>query len=398
MGARVSVRFLVAGSIPGAANMKQHTKTFLGMIAAQAICLALGLWVEVRFVMPMATSAGNPTHTVLAEREGADRSADDGPGTPSRSAILETPHTGTRILIFLWIASLQSFVAYLILSRVGVETSRRELRATKQSIRRQSDLLRTRDAVIFGLAKLAESRDPETGNHLERISLYSTFLASALRHDPKYGRQVTASFVKLIGISSALHDIGKVGVRDAILRKPGELTAEERVEMQEHASIGGRCISEIEGRLGNSNFLTLAREIACCHHECWDGSGYPQGLCHEEIPLAARIVAIADVYDALSSKRIYKDAVPHEKCVEMISAEAAKQFDPGLVDVFLRVETEFRDIARRCADTFDPPVAEMAPRDQFQRDAKVASSPHIETLAPGEGAENAPMEAALLSG
>ncbi len=197
------------------------------------------------------------------------------------------------------------------------------------SLQRYGDLLRTRDAVIFGLAKLAESRDPDTGNHLERIAVYSTRLATVLRRNPRYRRHLTPAFVKLIGISSALHDIGKVGIEDSILLKPGQFEEQERLVMHMHAAIGGKCIREIESRLGRSNFLQMAREIAFCHHERWDGRGYPDGLAGEEIPLAARIVAVADVYDALATKRVYKAAFPHGKCVEMIRAEAGKQFDPG---------------------------------------------------------------------
>ena len=212
-------------------------------------------------------------------------------------------------------------------------------------------MLRTRDAVIFGLARLTESRDLETGNHLERISIYSTRLASAARRDPRFYNQITPSFVKLIGISSVLHDIGKVGIRDSILLKPGKLERQERPLMQLHAAIGGKCIREIESRLGKSNFLTMAREIAFNHHERWDGRGYPKGLAGDEIPLAARIVAIADVYDALSTKRVYREALPHEKCVEMIRSQAGRQFDPALVEIFLKVESEFREIAQQnCGD------------------------------------------------
>ena len=218
------------------------------------------------------------------------------------------------------------------------------------SLQRYGDLLRTRDAVIFGLAKLAESRDPDTGNHLERIAVYSTRLATVLRRNPRYRRQLTPAFVKLIGISSALHDIGKVGIEDSILLKPGQFEEQERLVMQMHVAIGGKCIREIESQLGRSNFLQMAREIAFCHHERWDGSGYPKGLAGEEIPLAARIVAVADVYDALATKRVYKAAFPHAKCVEMIRAEAGKQFDPAVVDAFLEVEAEFRAIAQRCRD------------------------------------------------
>ena len=223
-------------------------------------------------------------------------------GLPKR----ETSETEIRLLAFTWITALQAAVAYLVLTRAQDQNLREKTRAARVSLQRYSDLLRTRDAVIFGLAKLAESRDPDTGNHLERIAVYSTRLATALRRNPRYRRQLTPAFVKLIGISSALHDIGKVGIEDSILLKPGQFEEQERLVMQMHAAIGGKCIREIESQLGRSNFLQMAREIAFCHHERWDGSGYPKGLAGEEIPLAARIVAVADVYDALATKRVYK--------------------------------------------------------------------------------------------
>ncbi|HEX4129009.1 MAG TPA: HD domain-containing phosphohydrolase [Pirellulales bacterium] len=221
---------------------------------------------------------------------------------------------------------------------------------------REKDLARTQNAVIFGLAKLAESRDPATGRHLERIAHFSTRFATALRRLPKYREEVTPAFVRLIGISSALHDIGKVGVEDHVLLKPGSLNARERLDMQLHAALGGECIREIELQLGSSNFLEMAREIAFCHHEHWNGRGYPAGLAGEAVPLAARIVAIADVYDALSVRRVYKQPLPHERCVEIIRSEAGKQFDPDLVQVFLSIEGEFRDIARQFANPMDQPA------------------------------------------
>jgi response regulator RpfG family c-di-GMP phosphodiesterase len=141
-----------------------------------------------------------------------------------------------------------------------------------------------------------------------------------------------------------------VGIEDSILRKPGPLTPEERRRIQEHSRIGEECLQEIERRLGSSNFLRMAREIVASHHERWDGTGYPAGLKGQDIPLAARIVAVADVYDALATKRVYKDALPHDECVEIIRGEAGKQFDPLLVETFLEIEAVFRRIAQRLGE------------------------------------------------
>jgi HD-GYP domain-containing protein (c-di-GMP phosphodiesterase class II) len=246
-----------------------------------------------------------------------------------------------------WICVL-TFMAMYLINTKWHDRAERELKETEaKSLQRIESLVRTRDAVIFGLAKLADSRDPETGDHLERIAIYSTTLASALRENPNYKQKISPSLVRLIGISSALHDIGKVGIADSILRKPGKLTDDERREMQTHSVIGGDCLTEIERRLGRSNFLEMAREIAMAHHERWDGSGYPNGLSREEIPLAARIVSIADVYDALASRRVYKPAMTHAKCVQIIREGAGTQFDPRMVEVWLKVADQFRDLAIR---------------------------------------------------
>lgn len=203
--------------------------------------------------------------------------------------------------------------------------------------------------MIFGLAKLAESRDNETGEHVERISLYCQRLAAAMRRRPEYRDVVTPAFMRLIEASSVLHDIGKVGIADAILHKPAALTSLERTEVQKHPVIGGDCLAEIERHLGASNFLQMAREIALFHHERWDGTGYPAGLKGEDIPLAARIVAIADNYDALVSRRPYKEPYTHETSVDLIRNGSGTQFDPKLVEIFLEIEADFRDIARQYA-------------------------------------------------
>ena len=263
------------------------------------------------------------------------------------SSALVRPLTALSGITLLWMSALLGLVVYLILTRFHDEVDSERKQAAADTLRRTQNLVRTRDAVIFGLAQLADSRDPETGEHLERISIYATGLATALQRHPKFSDEITPTFVRIIGISSALHDIGKVGIEDRILRKPDQLTPEERILMQAHARIGGECLQGIEQRLGSSNFLQMAREIAFAHHERWDGSGYPDGLAEKDVPLSARIVAIVDVYDALSSKRVYKPPLPHEECVAIIQSQAGKHFDPELVDVWLTLESKFREIANQ---------------------------------------------------
>jgi HD-GYP domain-containing protein (c-di-GMP phosphodiesterase class II) len=244
-----------------------------------------------------------------------------------------------------WTWGLQSVATLLVLARTTRNSTRQQHTPGEQQLKQNLDLVRTRDAVIFGLAKLSESRDPCTGEHLERISEYSSCLATALRCHPAFRGQITSQFVQSIGISSALHDVGKVAIRDEVLLKPGSLTNAEREHIQTHVTVGSYCLRKIEQRLGSSNFLAMAREIAASHHERWDGKGYPLGLAGENIPLSARIVAIADVYDALSVQRVYKPPYSHEQCVEYIRNHAGTQFDPQIVKVFLQIDDQFRDIS-----------------------------------------------------
>jgi len=218
---------------------------------------------------------------------------------------------------------------------------RLELMAEERAI----EIMMTRDAAIFGMAKLAESRDPETGAHLERIRNYTRTLAAELGNNPKYADVIDDEYVLMIYQSSPLHDIGKVGVEDNVLLKPGKLTPEEFDVMKRHAQIGGDALAATQRwDKTEHNFLSMGREIAYYHHERWDGKGYPKGLKGEEIPLAARIMALADVYDALASKRVYKEPMSHEDACRIILAEAGKQFDPDVVAAFARVEQKFRDI------------------------------------------------------
>jgi HD-GYP domain-containing protein (c-di-GMP phosphodiesterase class II) len=309
---------------------------FWTLIGAQTICTALGLWIQQRY---LAEELGRLVSSGQTVQFAADPLA----------AISEFGPTlmGIGLVTFIWTNGLLGMIVYMVVSRVHDEFARRGGQPAVEALRRTTDLLRTQDAVIFGLAKLADSRDSDTGEHLDRIALYSSALASALRRRGTYREVVTPAFVEYLGTSAALHDIGKVGIEDSILRKPGPLTADERRRIQEHARIGERCLREIECRLGSSNFLRMAREIVASHHERWDGTGYPAGLKGDDIPLAARIVAVADVYDALATKRVYKEALPHDECVEIIRGEAGKQFDPLLVETFLEIEGVFRRIAHR---------------------------------------------------
>lgn len=248
---------------------------------------------------------------------------------------------------FLWIASAQGTIGFLVLNRVWRtyrrEDSLRNLLVEEQ----QQNLNRTRDAVILGLSGLADTRDCETHGHLDRVGLYAERLAEAALKRPEFSSCRNTELIQRIRISAALHDIGKVGIDDSILQKPGRLTVDERRCMEAHTEIGSECIRQVQEYLGDADFLTLAHEIAAAHHERWDGTGYPAKLAGEAIPLSARIVAIADVYDALSAKRVYKDAYPHERCVNIIVSDAGKHFDPRLVEVFQELQSEFQSIAAR---------------------------------------------------
>jgi putative two-component system response regulator len=208
---------------------------------------------------------------------------------------------------------------------------------------RSAELVNGRDTLIFGLAKLAESRDDETGKHLERICAYVEILGSELL--ARGVAEVTENWVHTVTKTAALHDIGKVGTPDAVLRKPGRLTDDERKIIQKHPCIGGDALLAIKGRWGENPFLNAATEIALCHHEKWDGSGYPYGLRGDNIPLSARVVALADVYDALTSPRVYKPAMTHADAVAVIQAGTGTHFDPQVVAAFDATADRFANIA-----------------------------------------------------
>jgi PAS domain S-box-containing protein len=203
-----------------------------------------------------------------------------------------------------------------------------------------------RAATILGLAKLAEYRDEGTGTHLERIREYARILAAELSRNSKFSDTIDQQYIDDIYQSSILHDIGKVGTPDALLLKPGELTEEEFDIIKRHTLMGGNAIKAIESQIEGKSFLAMGREIAFNHHEKWDGSGYPRGLKGEAIPLSARIIAVADVYDALTTKRFYKEAFSHDKAMNMIVHLKAKHFDPQIVDAFLAVQEKFNRVRK----------------------------------------------------
>lgn len=201
-------------------------------------------------------------------------------------------------------------------------------------------------ATIIALAKLAESRDDATGKHIERVQGFSRILAEKLIGLPGFQPVIDRRFVETITLASSMHDIGKVGIPDRILLKPGKLTAEEYTEIKKHAVIGAATLAEVQKNYPKNEFINMGRIIALYHHERWDGAGGPEGLSGGAIPLAAQIVAFADVYDALRSKRIYKDELSHEESVAIIKEARGTQFNPLLVTLFLEVHEEFDFIAR----------------------------------------------------
>jgi HD-GYP domain-containing protein (c-di-GMP phosphodiesterase class II) len=206
-----------------------------------------------------------------------------------------------------------------------------------------------RNALIFGLAKLAESRDPETGAHLERICAFSFALAKGLQRRGGHD-EVTDEWVGELRLAAALHDIGKVGIADSALLKPGPLTEAEREEIERHPQIAADTLLAIYQQMGEDTLIALSVQVALYHHEKWDGSGYPFKFKGEDIPLSARIVAVADVYDALTSKRVYKQAMSHETACEIINRDAGSHFDPAVVNAFNDVSEAFRRIKQSIQD------------------------------------------------
>lgn len=223
----------------------------------------------------------------------------------------------------------------------------------EQEVARRTEETRAlQDATILMMASLAETRDNETGNHILRTQYYVKALAERLKTHPRFAAFLTEPIIEVLFKSAPLHDIGKVGIPDRILLKPGRFEPHEFEVMKTHTTLGRVAIEQAERRLGRSvPFLNFAKEIAYSHQEKWDGSGYPEGLAGDAIPISARLMAVADVYDALISRRVYKPAMPHEKAVAIITEGRGTHFDPDMVDAFLAIQEECRAIALKYTDS-----------------------------------------------
>ena len=230
---------------------------------------------------------------------------------------------------------------------------------TKELAQRNRQLLAAQTATVTAFCALAEARDNETGNHIRRTQNYVRVLAEELRSHPRFAGSLDDETIQLLFKSAPLHDVGKVAIPDAILLKPGKLTAEEWVIMKQHCVAGRNAIISSAQELseGDDAFLGHAAQIASCHHERWGGNGYPRGLSGDDIPLGARLMAVADVYDALISKRIYKRAFSHEQSIQMMATERGSHFDPDALDAMLSLADEFDAIAGRYRDTSEEVTA-----------------------------------------
>jgi putative two-component system response regulator len=218
--------------------------------------------------------------------------------------------------------------------------------------KRTREVVAMQDVTLLAMVSLAETRDSETGNHIRRTQSYVKALAIQLRSHPRFAEFLTDANINKLFKSAPLHDIGKIGIPDRILQKPGKFEPHEFEIMKTHTTLGHDAIIHAETALGTDvSFLAIAKSIAYSHQEKWDGSGYPQGLVGDAIPIAARLMAVADVYDALVSRRVYKEGMSHEKALGIMSAGRNTHFDGDVLDAFLAVQEEFLAIAGRFLDT-----------------------------------------------
>jgi putative two-component system response regulator len=222
---------------------------------------------------------------------------------------------------------------------------------TSELLQRTREMELIKDTTIIALSSLAETRDNETGNHIRRTQHYIRALALQLKDHPRFNHFLTDENITLLYKIAPLHDVGKVGIPDYILHKPGKLSEDEFEIMKTHAALGGNAIAAaVKGLNASSPFLDMAYQIAMSHHEKWNGSGYPEGLYRESIPIPARLMALADVYDALSCRRVYKSAIEHEEVMTIIREGRGKHFDPDVVDAFETIQSQFLEIAEKFRD------------------------------------------------
>ena len=222
----------------------------------------------------------------------------------------------------------------------------------KEVSQRTKEIMAIQDVTILVMASLAETRDNDTGNHIRRTQYYVQALAEALKDHPRFSDFLTDHNIRMLFKSAPLHDIGKVGIPDRILLKPGKLQDDEFEIMKTHTTLGRDALANAEKSLGTDvEFLKMAKEIAYAHQEKWDGSGYPEGIGGDDIPISARLMAVADVYDALICRRIYKEGMPHEKACQIIQEGSGSHFDPDITEAFMKIHEQFKEIAQRYADS-----------------------------------------------
>lgn len=258
-----------------------------------------------------------------------------------------------RLSVALGVFLMTAAVLYMASRRYHDTIERANSELQVEVARQVREGLAKRNALIFGLAKLADYRDTDTGAHLERIGMYARLLANQLR---VANPCIDDAWIDRLALASSLHDIGKVGIPDRILLKPGALTHEERAEMETHTLIGADTLIAIRQKFGPDPFIDMGVEIALQHHEKWDGTGYPFGLARTDISLAARIVAMADFYDAVTSERVYKDAMSHEEAHRLILTLRGSHFDPSVVEAYLATAARFDRIRSRAGRTIPKPV------------------------------------------
>lgn len=228
------------------------------------------------------------------------------------------------------------------LARIEEQLQKYNYRLQELVSEKVQEISESQMATIFALVKLSESRDDDTGAHVARTAKLCRLLAQRLGLLPQYKNIITGEYIDNIYRASPLHDIGKVGMPDAILLKPDKLTPEEFEIMKTHTTVGFNTLAQVAQRYAQNAFLKMGMDISRCHHEKWDGNGYPQGLSGEDIPLSARIMALVDVYDALRSKRVYKEAFSHEKSYTIITEGSGGHFDPLLIELFLQIHKDFQ--------------------------------------------------------